>query len=84
MSAWPPSITSGKPAGFNDGGPVPQRPENLGRAFLGPIELASEHPGNLLQNEGVQAQLEPSPESQFENEALVSWEVQTGDYDVGI
>ncbi len=73
-----------EPTRLNDDCGVPQCPESLGRPFLGPTELAYKNPGNFLKNEGRQAQLETSPESQFENEALVAWEVQTGDYDIGI
>lgn len=72
-----------EPTRFNDSSGIPQHPESLGRAFPGPTELAQENPETSSKMKGT-GTTRTAPESQSEDEALIAWEVQTGEYDVGI
>ena len=73
-----------KPPGFNDGGGIARRTESPRHAVHGPIKPAPKTPGGFLQGTGRQVKLEPSPESQLKNEALVTGEVQAGGDDAGV
>ncbi len=70
--------------GLNERGGIPQNADCLRRPFLVPTELARQDVEGLLQDKVGQVQLETTPPSEIENEALVSGKVQSGDEDVRI